>query len=255
MEVRMLLPSLLSRSKVGPPSVLAGGWYKDAVWCMKFCLWHQQEWGFCLTGNNGWEVFPWVFPNHSHTASLGWAQLSGGQAHPKQSLTLLMPACHCWKHCSKWLWGSEKEKKKKRPCPHFLLPHLLILNCKTSWFQERNSRQMLAAAVCLKSTAWRIASWMEIHQAFYQLLWSKNPAVLHSDMPECCILSVWGLLFDNTVFKKIWKKKKKKVLQSSRACLHSVVSSVPHSLLNLFFTKNWAEFPSRGLEPLLWGSL
>lgn len=65
---------------------------------------------------------------------------------------------------------------------------------------------MLAAAVCLKSTAWRIASWMGIHQAFYQLVWSKNPAVLHSDMPEYCILSVWGLLFDNSVFKKIFLK-------------------------------------------------
>lgn len=66
---------------------------------------------------------------------------------------------------------------------------------------------MLAAAVCLKSTAWRIASWMGIHQAFYQLVWSKNPAVLHSDMPEYCILSVWGLLFDNPVFKEIFFKK------------------------------------------------
>lgn len=65
---------------------------------------------------------------------------------------------------------------------------------------------MLAAAVCLKSTAWRIARWMGIHQAFYQLVWSKNPAVLRSDMPEYCILSVWGLLFDNPVFKRIFLK-------------------------------------------------
>lgn len=107
---------------------------------------------------------------------------------------------------------------------------------------------MFAAAVCLKSTAWRIARWMGIHQAFYQLVWSKNPAVLHSDMPEYCILSVWGLLFDNAVFKRIFLRKPFTI---SPAPVYTVVSAEPHRSLNLFCTKGKAQFASRRPEPIL----
>lgn len=88
----------------------------------------------------------------------------------------------------------QKQTKKKNPCPHFILPHLFILDCKTSCFYGRKIRQVLAAAVCL--TKHSLGSyWMAIYWAFHQPIWSKNPAVLYSDVPECCILSVWKLFF------------------------------------------------------------
>lgn len=85
----------------------------------------------------------------THTALLVWGQLSGGHPYLK----------HCPFPCAATsvtggnvtYCGFEEVTKtnKKTPYPHFILPHLLVLDCKTACFYERKSRQVLAVAVCL----------------------------------------------------------------------------------------------------------